>query len=77
MLQLHGDLRLVDEHRDELFVLGDVREDALDGEQPLEALDAERLGLEDLGHTADVDPLEEVVLPEGDGFLQRGHITRR
>ncbi len=32
VLELHGDLRLVDEHRDELFVLGDVRQDALDGE---------------------------------------------
>ena len=43
--------------------------------QPLEALDAEGLGLEDLGHAADVDALEEVVLSERDGLLQRGHIT--
>jgi hypothetical protein len=70
VLQLHGDLRLVDEHRDELLVLGDVRQDAFDGEQPLEALDAEGLGLEYLGHASDVDPLEEVVLAERDGFLQ-------
>ena len=76
VLQLHGDLRLVDEHRDELFVLGDVRQDALDGQQTLEPLDAECLGLEDLGHTSDVDPLEEVVLAERDGLLQLGHNTR-
>ena len=70
VLQLHGDLRLVDEHRDELVVLGDVRQDALDGDQALEALDAEGLRLEDLGHPPDVDPLEEVVLAERDGLLQ-------
>ena len=75
VLQLHGDLRLVDEHRDELFVLRDVRQDALDRQQALEALDAEGLGLEHLGHTSHVDPLEEVVLPEGDGLLQDAHNT--
>ncbi len=75
VLQLHGDLRLVDEHRDELFVLSDVREDAFDRQEALEALHAKRLGLEDFGHTSDVDPLEEVVLSERDGLLQRGHIT--
>ncbi len=75
VLKLHGDLRLVDEHRDELFVLGDVRQDALDGQQALEALHPECLRLEDLGHASDVDPFQEVVLPEGDGLLQGPHIT--
>src|SRR5690606_24340095 len=62
--------RLVDEHRDELFVLGDVRQDALDREQPLEALDAIGLRLEDLGHAADVDAVEQPVFSELDRLLQ-------
>src|SRR5438034_7319476 len=43
MTQLRGDLRLVDEHLDELFVLGDGREDALDRDQLFKALDADGL----------------------------------
>jgi len=69
VVQLHRDLRLVDEHLDELFVLRDVRKDALHGDEALEALDAVRLGPEDLRHPADVDPLEEVVLAEGNRLL--------
>ena len=38
--------------------------------QPLEALDAEGLRAEHLGHAADVDPLEQVILAEGDRLLQ-------
>ena len=64
VVQLDGELRLLDEHADELFVLRDVREDPLDRDQPLEALDAKGLGPEHLGHAADVDPLEQVVLAE-------------
>jgi hypothetical protein len=67
--ELHRDLRLVDEHRDELLVLGDRREDALDGDHALEALHAEGLRLEDLGHAADVDALEEQYFPKGMGFF--------
>ena len=58
VVQLDRELRLLDEHADELFVLRDVRQDALDRDEPLEALDAERLRAEHLGHAADVDPLE-------------------
>ena len=38
--------------------------------QPLEALDAERLGLEHLGHAADVDAIEQQVFSELDRLLQ-------
>ena len=58
VVELDGELGLLDEHADELFVLRDVRQDALDGDQTFEALDAERLRSEHLGHPADVDPLE-------------------
>src|SRR5262249_9803390 len=67
--ELHRDLRLIDEHLDELFVLGDVGEDALDREEALEALDPEGFGLEHLGHPAHVYTLEQVVLTKRDGFL--------
>ena len=70
--ELHGDLRLVDEHRDELFVLRDARQDALDRHHALEALHAGGLRLEDLRHAADVDALEQVVLAERDGLSQTG-----
>src|SRR5581483_74967 len=76
VVQLNRDLRLVDEHGDEFFIFGDVRQDALDGEQALEALDAERLGLEYLGHAADVDAVEQVVFPELDRLLQRALPSR-
>ena len=69
VVELHRDLRFIDEHLDELFVLGNVGKDALDREQALEAFDTEGLGLEDLGHAADVHPLEQVIFPERDGLL--------
>ena len=74
MTQLRGDLRLVDEHLDELFVLGDGREDALDRDQLFEALDADGLGLVDLGHPADVDAVEQEILSERCESL--GHLNR-
>ncbi len=74
VLQLHGDLRLVDEHRDELFVLRDARQNALERNNPLEPLNADGLGLEDLGHAPDIDAFEEVVLAEGDWFVQASSV---
>ena len=71
VVQLNADPRLVDEHRDELFVLRHRGEDLLDGEDALEPFDAEGLGDEDLGHAADVDPLEQQVLAEEGGLLHR------
>ena len=70
VVQLAADLRLIDEHLDEVGVLGHRRQDALDGEDLLEALDAEGLGLEDLGHAADADALEQEVLAEWDRLPQ-------
>ena len=62
--QLRGELGLVDEHRDELFVVGQVRQDPLDRDDLLEALLAAHAGLVDLGHAAGGDLLEELVLAE-------------
>ena len=45
-----------------------VGQDPLDGDDLLEALDAEALGLEDLRHAADADALEQQVFPEWNGL---------
>ncbi len=57
--ELPGDLRLIDEHLDEVAVLAHRRENSLDRDDLLEALHAVGLGLEDLGHTADADAIEQ------------------
>ena len=64
VVQLDGDHRLVLEHGDELIVLGDVRQDPLDGHGPLEALDAVLLGLVDLGHAPNADAFEQEIRAE-------------
>jgi hypothetical protein len=69
--QLPRDLRLVDEHLDEVFILGHRGQDPLDREDLLEALHAERLGRVDLGHAADRDAVDEQVLAERDDALAR------
>ncbi len=75
--ELDGDLRLIDEHRDELVVLSDVRKDALDGDNLFEPLLTEGLGAPNLGHSADVDPVEQEVLPKGNRLLLDGHVGAR
>jgi hypothetical protein len=63
--QLSGDARLVDEHADELTVLGDVRQDALDRDDLIDARSPFGNGFEDLRHAADADTLQQQILPEG------------
>ena len=53
--------RLVEEHRDELLLLGEVRQDALDRDLLLEALEARALGAEHLGHAARRELLDDAV----------------
>ena len=64
MIQLRGELRLVGEHRHELVVVGEMREDLLDRDDLLEALDAGEPRLRELGHSARRDALQDLVLPE-------------
>ncbi len=64
VIELGGELGLVDEHRDEVGAVGEVRQDLLDGDRLLEALDALHARLPDLRHAADRDPLEQGVLTE-------------
>ena len=70
VVQLAADLGFIDEHLDEVGVLRHRRQDPLDGEDLLEAFDAERLGLEYLGHAANADALEQDVLAEWDRLPQ-------
>jgi hypothetical protein len=71
MRELPDDLRLVDEHLDELAVLAHRREDPLDRDDLLEPLDAVALGLEHLGHATDGDPIEEEVFTERNCLAHR------
>ena len=64
VIELCRDARLVDEHRDELRVGGEVRQDLLDRDQLLEAVLAARARLEQLGHAADRQALEHLVLAD-------------
>ena len=59
-----GDLGLVDEHLDEVVVLGEVREHALDRDQVRLPLAVEGLGAIDLGHATERDAIEEVIAAE-------------
>ena len=59
--QAHGELGLVDEHVHEVLAERELRQDALDDEDLLEALDAVALGLEDLRHPALPEAFEQAV----------------
>ena len=60
---MRGDLGLVDEHLDEVVVLGEVGEHPLDRDEVRAPLGVEGLGAKDLGHAAERDAVEEVVAP--------------
>jgi hypothetical protein len=64
VVEAGGELRLLDEHPDEGLVIREVRQDPLDDEHPLEAGRTLDAALEDLGHPAASDALEERVLAE-------------
>jgi hypothetical protein len=66
--QLTGDLGFIDEHLDEVAVLSHRRQDPLDRDDLLEALDAVRLRLEDLRHATHADAIEQQVFPERYGL---------
>ena len=68
VVQLRGDARLVQEHLDELGLLGEVGEDALDDQQ---LRTRRRLRQEQLRHPTHREPLDEEVFPEGGGDLWR------
>ncbi len=64
MIELRRDACLVDEHLDEGLVGREVREDLLDRDQLLEPEVADQLRLEQLGHTANRQAIEDGVPPD-------------
>jgi hypothetical protein len=64
MIELRGDARFVDEHLDERLVAGEVGQDLLDRDQLLEPELADQLRLEQLGHAAYRDAIENLILPD-------------
>ena len=64
MLQVADELELVGEHRDELLVFQEVREQPLDGHVPFEAVSFERECPEQLGHPAERDSFRQMVSTE-------------
>ena len=68
-----GDLRLVDQHLDELGTGGDVGEDSLDDDRALDPFGVHRLAPEDLGHPPLGDLLNQLILPKR-GRLLRIHV---
>ena len=65
------DPRLVDEHRAEMRVLREVREDALDHQRLVDALRAARAGEEDLRHAAHPEAPRDDVSTEALGVGRR------
>ena len=65
-------LRLLDEHLDEGRVVGEMRQDPLDHEGPLEPGGSLDAPLVDLGHATTADELEERVLAELNRLAELG-----
>jgi len=65
VVEVGRDAGLVQEHLDELGVVRQVREDPLDHQVPLEALDARLPRQPHLGHPARGELLQQHVFPEG------------
>jgi hypothetical protein len=72
VLEEGGDLGLVDEGLDHLRLGAEVGQDALDGDELLEALVAGDLSQEKLRHAADGDPFQQLVFAELKRFVHCG-----
>ena len=68
VIELGGQLRFIDEHLDEVLIVGKVRQDFLDGDDLLKSFDAAHARFPDLGHAAGGDLFEEDVLSELDAI---------
>ena len=66
VVELRGQLRFIDEHLDEVLVVGKVRQDLLDGDDLLKSFHAAHARLPDFGHSAGGDLFEQDVLAELD-----------
>jgi hypothetical protein len=64
VVELRGDLRLVQEHSDEGGIVRELWQDPLDDQRLLEAGRSRGAGSEHLCHPAAADPLHELVLAD-------------
>ena len=71
--ELRGELGLAEEHLDEVGRVREVRQDPLDRDPPVEALEAALLREEHLGHAAARDPPQQHVMTEVDASFG-GHV---
>jgi hypothetical protein len=62
MVQLRRELGFVDEHVDEFLVVGEVRQDLLDGDNLLKSLHPPHPSLPDFSHTAGGNLLDQHIL---------------
>jgi len=68
VIELRREARLVEEHTDEFFVRGQVRQDPLDRHEPIEPGTVQLPGEEDLSHAACGELLDQLVVAELDGL---------
>ena len=61
---MRDDPRLIDEQIDHAGTLGEVGQQALDHHESVEAGETALARQKDLAHSADREPLEQLVLPE-------------
>ena len=71
MRELRGELGLAEEHLHEVGRVGEVRQDALDRDAAVEALEAALLREEHLGHPATRDAPQQDVLAEPNAACRR------
>ena len=71
VVEARGEPRLVEEHLDELLVLREVRQHALDRDVLLEPLNADRFAEIHLGHAARFQSLDDAILVFGCGHERR------
>ena len=69
-------LGLVDEHGEELGIGGEVRKDALDDQDLLEAVRARLTRAEDLGHSTDGKAFEQLIPAKRTGYECRRRLGR-
>jgi hypothetical protein len=76
MREVRGQARLVEEHGDELFLLRQVRKDALDGDLLFEAFQACALGAEHLRHSSRSELLDDAITLLLVVVLRLGHLDQ-
>ena len=70
VIELRGELRFIDEHLDEVLIVGEVRKDLLDGHDLLKTFHAAHARFPHFRHATRGDFFQKDVLPELDAVLR-------